>query len=531
VELEIFMCFSAAKLPKNTQKFFASPPPVNGSGGEQLQTTLFFMNTDFSHLVKTLYKTTPPLANIAGLLRRQGCDAYLVGGAVRDALLGRANLADLDFVTLNDGLETARQVANELGGAFYPLDSARGTGRVILPALTLDFATCRGPTLTADLQDRDFTINAMALSLADPPHLIDPFHGQADLQAGVIRPVTPASFLNDPMRVLRAIRQAVQFDFTLTPTSERLLPQAAPGLAAVSPERQRDELLKLLNTPTPGQGVQLLRRLEVLPHLLPEVAAMAGVKQGPPHHLDVFDHTAAALNAWARLAATGLPALWPEEWPHLELYLDTPLAGGLSVRQLMPLALLWHDTGKPLTRTVDAGRVRFLGHEIESARLASQIMQRLRFSNQAVDFVGKVITHHMRPLLLAQAGSAGRRAVYRFFRATAAPVASAGPATTLHTLADHQATYHPGSGGPEWEALLKLAHQLVHTFFHEYDQMVAPAPLLSGRDLIRLGVSQGPMIGRLLDRLKESQATGQVSTYAEAVAYVQADPDFSPMVE
>lgn len=286
----------------------------------------------------------PLLQRVVTILQAQQSEAYLVGGAVRDLLLGRDQVVDLDFAVPGDGLVVARRVANALGAAFYPLDAERGTGRVVyeqatgeIPVKTyLDFATFRGQTLAQDLADRDFTINAMALSLAEAPELIDPLHGQADLAAGRIRAASPAAFQNDPVRVLRAARQATEFGFSLAVETETLIRQAAPGLDNVSAERKRDELVKLLNTPAPGQAVRLLNKLAVLPHFLPEVVAMTGVAQSPPHYLDVFEHTAEALNVWAGLKESGLPGLPAHLREAVRDYLAERLAGEFSLAQALP---------------------------------------------------------------------------------------------------------------------------------------------------------------------------------------------------
>jgi poly(A) polymerase len=483
----------------------------------------------------------PLLPKIAEISQARQIEIYLVGGAVRDLLLGREAIVDLDFVVPGDGLAVARQVADALEAAFYPLDSERGTGRVVYDAPDalgpkksyLDFATFRGPTLLADLADRDFTINAIALSLTNPPQLIDPLQGQRDLEMGQIQTASDAAFNNDPVRVLRAIRLAAEFNFSIEAKTKQRLRQAAAGLAAVSPERQRDELLKLLNTPGSDQAIQSLRHLEVLPHILPEVEAMIGVSQSPPHHLDVFDHTVAALAAWTKMKQANFPDIANNLQNKVKQYLHEPLAGDVTQQTLMPLALLLHDTGKPLTRTQETQddngytKIRFWGHAPESAKIANQVMHRLHFSGQATSFVTTVVTHHVRPLLLAQEGKVSRRAIYRFFRDTAGGGYQAGVAITLHALADQRATYPSGQGQAEEQALLEIINNLIAAYFEQRDQVVDPPALLTGRDLMaELGLTQGRLIGLLLSRLKEAQATGQVQTKAEALAFIKADPDF-----
>ncbi|MCL4297793.1 MAG: HD domain-containing protein [Anaerolineae bacterium] len=471
----------------------------------------------------------PLLQKVIHILQTHRLEAYLVGGAVRDMLLGREAIVDLDFVVPGDGLAVARRVANALDAAYYPLDAERGTGRVVVEKSYLDFASMRGATLLDDLADRDFTINAIALSLVEPFQLIDPLRGQRDLELGQIRAASATAFSHDPVRVLRAVRQAVEFGFSLEGGTEAALRDAAPGLPAISPERQRDELLKLLNTPAPGQAVQMLRRLGVLPHILPEIEPMIGVRQGPPHHLDVFDHTTAALDAWAGLVQSGFAGLPAQFQTAITQELNEPLAGNLTQQTLLPLALLLHDTGKPSTRepAPDSAAVHFYRHERVSAKITGKVMRRFRFSNQAANFVETVVARHMRPLLLMMERRVSRRAVYRFFRDTAGSSYQAGVAVALHALADHSATYRPGQGEQELRELREVVYKLVAAYFEQREQVVEPAPLLTGRDLMdTLGLPEGRLIGILLNRLKEAQAAGEVTDREAALAFIRADPDY-----
>lgn len=488
---------------------------------------------------ETWLKKHTLLRKVVDILRAQQIEAYLVGGAVRDLLLERGQIDDFDFAVPGDGLVTARQVADLLKAAFYALDPERGTGRVVCqtgitpePAkIYLDFATFRGPNLEVDLADRDFTINAMALSLGATPRLIDPLQGRRHLAGRLVQTTSPTAFDRDPVRVLRAVRQAVQFGFSIETQTGQYLRQAAPQLTHVSAERRRDELIKMLNTSGPGQAVRLLHHLGVLPYLLPEVEAMAGVNQSAPHYLDVFEHTVTGLNLWAEMAQANWVDLPVGLRADVDQYMNEPLDGNLTLRMLMPLALLFHDAGKPLSRVEEgvghAARIRFFGHERQSSRLARRVLQRLHFSNQASRLVETIVAHHMWPLQLAQEQKVSRRAIYRLFRATGGVKYQAGVAVAIHALVDHRATYRPGLGQAEEEALLRVIGQLVAVYFEQRDQVIDPPPLLTGRDLIdTLGITEGHLIGLLLNRLKEAQAMGQVTDREAALAFIKSDLDF-----
>jgi len=199
---------------------------------------------------------------------------------VRDALL-RRKIHDLDFILPGNAVKVSRQIANRLGAAFFPMDEEYDTGRVILNSndggrLTLDFAAQRGDSLESDLRGRDFTFNAMAVEVHQPQAILDPLGGAADLLAKQIRPCSPSAFVNDPIRVLRAIRQAAVFGFHILPETRALMRSAAPFLPDISPERMRDELFRLLEGPRVATSIRALDMLGALFYVLPEMEALKG---------------------------------------------------------------------------------------------------------------------------------------------------------------------------------------------------------------------------------------------------------------
>ncbi len=221
-------------------------------------------------------------------------EVYLVGGAVRDWLLGRP-LYDVDLVVPRGALALARTLANHLGAAFYPLDAERGFGRVVWESprgrVFIDLAPYRGASLEEDLRARDFTINAMAVPLYGELRLIDPTGGLRDLREKVLRACSERSFEDDPLRVLRAVRLSALLGFRIEPRTAKLMRRAAPLLPTVSAERTTAELFRILNLPRPTAPLKALAELGALAHVLPELDAARGVPHLPTPNEDLWLHS------------------------------------------------------------------------------------------------------------------------------------------------------------------------------------------------------------------------------------------------
>ena len=465
--------------------------------------------------------------------------AWLVGGALRDAILRRV-VHDLDFALDGDALAAARATANALGGAYYPLDSERGVGRVLLTRgddqYTLDFARLRGPDLASDLAARDFTINAMAAELGHLAALIDPLDGQRDLRAKVIRACRPASIADDPVRGIRAVRLAAQFRFRLERRTLAEVRAQAGALANVSTERRRDEFMRCLAGQRPVAAVRSLQVLGLLPFVIPELAALSGVSQSAPHEYDVWEHTLATVRRLVDVLTVLQPVYDVDSASDLTLglvslrlgryrqaltgHLSTPISGERSARELLVLAALLHDIGKPSTRAVEPGGViRFIDHERVGASLAQQRLTELRFSSDAIQRVSAVVANHLRPLQLANEPELTRRAIFRFFRQAGA----AGIDVVLLSLADFLGKY---SGGPPpvepWNKLLDVGAALLQAYFEHPLETVNPPAILTGDDLIEtFGLPPGPQLGRLLVDLREAQAAGEVRSRESAMEWVR----------
>lgn len=468
------------------------------------------------------------LARVDDFFSRNGIEAYLVGGIVRDALLGRKT-ADIDIAIAADALDVAAQAADAFGGHFVLLDAENRVGRVVLPDWELDFSSFEG-TIDQDLARRDFTVNAMAVNLhrlltgKSEARLIDPFKGTDDLSAGVIRAVQEDIFTADPARLLRAVRHAAELDFKIEKSTEVLIQRDAPLISNVAGERIREELLRILAVPG-GEALSDLDNLGLLTVIFPELAAAKGVEQPIEHAWDVFDHSLKTVTAVdfvlrrGKWEFQGKEALDTVPWtPALEKYFAGEVSHGSTRRSLLKLAGLLHDIAKPQTKTTEAGgRVRFLGHPLDGAAVAVTMLTRVRFSAKEIKLIEMVIEQHMRPTQMSREALPTPRAIYRFFRDTG----DAGIDILFFSLADHLAARGP---------TLDIGHWREHTGMIEYvvnqrlerETVTLSSKLVDGNDLIeKFGLKPGPELGEILEALREAQAVGEVNSREEAFDFVK----------
>jgi putative nucleotidyltransferase with HDIG domain len=465
---------------------------------------------------------------------------YLVGGAVRDALLN-IEAHDLDFSLPKNAIKAARRVANALKGAFYVMDEEHETGRVVLVGIDgertiLDFTAMVGPTLEDDLRGRDFTINAMAVDVRNSQQLLDPLGGLNDLLNKVLRACSPSAFQDDPVRVFRAVRMALSYQLRMEDNTRSWLKSAVPELPSVSIERIRDELFKILDGLHPAAAIRTLDVLGALDHPLPELEYLKGVSQSKIHTGDAWEHTLHTLqgldtilglldkayvhdneaggNIASGMISGGLGRFRNQLTEHLE----TPLTTERSSRSLLFLAALYHDIAKPQTHQVDEdGRVHFPGHEEAGAGVAAKRAAALRLSKVEVDRLKTIVRYHKGPWNFAKVGtSPSRRDIYRFFRDTG----PAGVDICLLDIADILAIYTPTDLQDALPRHLDVVRSLLEAYWDQHDEIISPPSLLDGNDLMKaLKLRPGPRIGELLEAIREAQALGEVKTKAEAIQF------------
>ena len=494
---------------------------------------IIFMPLPFSY--------SPLIDKVHDALSNQ--EIHLVGGAVRDMLLNRIS-HDLDFAVPANGISLARRVASELKADFMVLDDERDTGRVIVTdennkRTFLDFATYRGASLEDDLHSRDFTMNAIAFDVRAKT-LIDPLNGGTDLRAKLIRACSPTSLQDDPIRILRAIRQAAAYGFKIDGETRKAMKQAAHLLPNISPERQRDELFKILEGPKPDASMRALEMLGIFPYIVPELGILKGVTQSAPHIHDVWEHTLSVLGYLENLFPALAPGYNADDTNDLFTGLLTLRIGRFreqfaahfadslntdrSVRSALFFAALYHDVEKPSTKTVDeTGRIRFFDHDIKGAETAIKRAQQFNLSNDELERIQKIVKNHMRfhfftDRMEIDKQEPSRKAIYRFFR----DAGESGVDLVLLGLADLRGTYGPTLTQGRWTAALDVARILLENYWEKREETIAPPRLLDGNELMKeLQLQPGRIVGQLLENIREGQATGKISTREQALDFAR----------
>ncbi|MCU0782538.1 MAG: CCA tRNA nucleotidyltransferase [Verrucomicrobia bacterium] len=432
-----------------------------------------------------------PLRDLAaGIVRRlqtAGFAAFWVGGCVRDFLLGREP-GDYDIATsaLPEQIEKLFKRTVAVGrkfGVMVVVEDQRQF-QVATFRAEADYRDGRHPEQVtfgdamADARRRDFTVNGL---FYDPSaeKLRDWVGGEADLRKKIIRTIGAPDerFAEDHLRLLRAVRFAAQLDFQIEPRTFTTIRAAAPRIKTISAERVRDELIKLFRPPHAACGLELLRDSGLLAHVLPEIAATAGCEQSPDYHPegDVFTHLCLMLRQ--------LPA---------------------NADALLPWAVLLHDVAKPVTVSRDpkTGSIHFYEHERIGARMAEQILERLRFPRKQIEAVAAAVRHHMQ---FKDAPQMRKATLRRMLLRETFPLE-----LELHRL----------------DCLGSHGRLDVHDFLVAQSAELAKQPeirppLLTGKDLIALGLKPGPAMGKLLAEIREKQLQDELTTPAQACQWAR----------
>lgn len=474
-----------------------------------------------TNFLKPYPANSNPLKNqeigaVCKLAESANCNLYIVGGFIRDSIrpkvFKKTSHLDIDFaVEKIDATDFARTVAEKMNGHFVLLDNKNDTARVVLDSGTyLDFAGCVGGTIDTDIERRDFSINALAWSDKNPEQIIDKTGGLEDLQSGVIRVIKEKNIIDDPLRLLRAFRFAIEFGFEIEPETLSKIGKHASLISKVPFERINYELFLLMEAPRVFNTLETMGSCGLLEEIFPELKATRKVTANQFHHLGLFEHSLECVNK-AELYMDGA-----FDW--VKKSAEGELAYGISRLSATKVACLLHDIGKPQTwQVTDEGRHTFYGHEKVGYEMVQELAMRCKWAKPVNRLVANLVKWHLRPGQLFHQQEPTPRAVNRFYRNIGADV----PELMILAFGDLGATKGDGFDQQVRQSLKDSFVDLL-SGYKEFVEKEKTAPrFIDGNRLMQLlDLPPGPRIGKILEALEEAQSLGEVTDIQSAENFV-----------
>jgi tRNA nucleotidyltransferase/poly(A) polymerase len=426
-------------------------------------------------------------------------DAYIVGGSIRDLVLGRTPI-DYDIAVIGNPEKFAKKIAVNKSDHIIKLGKKdQKIIRVISNNKIFDISSANGQTIEDDLLKRDFTINAMAYSLSSGK-IIDCTGGMKDLADKKIRMVSDTAFEKDPVRLIRAYRIGASLNFEIDTNTVSAIKKNANLIKKSAGERIRAEMFRMLQSAESHHFISQMADTGLLFAIFPELGNLKGCSQNRLHQYDVFDHTMKAFY-------------------HLEKSFNNKITHSIdeNTASLLKVAILLHDTGKPLVKKVDSeGNVRFYGHSKKGAEITKKISSRLKLSAKEKYFIDFIIRNHVNPLHLFIAKSKGtltNKGITRFF----IKCGDNTPCLLIHSIADMK-----GKGDKGKEEFIEFAKNMILKYFSEFMPRKKMPALITGNDLINeFGLSPSPVFKKIISSIEEARLSNQINTKQEALALVK----------
>jgi len=456
----------------------------------------------------------PYITSLSRLSRERSVPVWLVGGFLRDFFAKRKNPGfDFDFVVESRAKNFASCFAEKRKAKMIVLDEQEKTYRCILrkndQIYTYDFSQMRGPDLEADLRSRDYTLNTLAFPVDElnRGRIVDHTGAKQDISRKIIRLVKKENISEDPLRILRAFSLSVRFKFDIEPHTLRIITGRRSALRRVSPERINEELFKILHGLNSFSAIKTMSDKKILDIIMPQITACRGVYQGRYHHLDVWNHSLEALSCYEKLYRKKI--LKDRE---IKQYLDRELAANRTISDIVKLACLLHDVGKPAAKSIKNRKTIFHTHEKIGSEISGEIADALKMSAREKDCLKKLVFWHLRPGYLADTKAPSRRAVYRFFRDTN----DYGAAVIILSLSDWRATRGPLTTPSRRRSHERIMLQLMDDYFVERKKKPF-MPLVNGYDLMKkFKLKPSTLVGVILEEIKEEQTLGKVKNKTQA---------------
>ncbi len=494
---------------------------VNGRREDRAQR---FESLRKSNIIQIIYK----------LAQERKAEVYLVGGAVRDFLLERPLGKDFDFVLPGDAAGLAKELARQMAGTAFLLDDAFGTWRVVIKKAEgkteADFCVRQGGDILADLRQRDFTVNSLAIRLPDifqdeKPLVIDPLGGISDLRQGILRANSEDSLRRDPLRMLRAYRFAYSLGLKIDEETEKAIGRNRKLILRSAGERVRGEFFAALHENQAAQFLRDLCQTGLLGELFPEIGEWGSLPQGPHSDFSLLDHAFRTVEAGESLLSR-LRDLFSPEAQSLGQHFAQGVEEGISRKALFKFECFFHDSGKPNARrkNPEAAGFRFLDHDQEGEAVNERLGRRLKLSRRSLRILSELTRQHMRLASLAKGGALTPRAKYRFFR----DLGKEGLDLVLLSLANAAGSRKPSASFDPFRApsgdlgkIMEAGKELLRYYYEDFSPK-PPGPLLNGKEIMKtLHLGQSPSVGRLLGMLKEAEVSGRVRSREEALEFIK----------
>ena len=479
-----------------------------------------------------LLKKSKILEAVRQVSQRRREEVYLVGGAVRDLLLGRPLGKDFDFAVAGDVESLSKEMAQEIGGHAFPLEEAFGTWRMILKKkkkrVELDFSRIQGRDINEDLRQRDFTVNSIAVSLQDifhpgGPGFIDPLNGLSDLRKRLLRADSEESLRQDPLRMLRAFRFASTLKFSVEDETWRMIQRNRDLIKRSAGERIRAEFFAGLGEERSFQFLRHLHGSGLLEEIFPELEGWEKLNLGGD--ISLLDHALRTVEA-AEFTLSHLQDLYPQEAAFLNNHFSQTEEEGVTRTALFKFIAFFHDSGKTVVTPLAQGSLpaRYPDHDQEGQKINTSVARRLKLSRRSIRIISDLTRQHMRVSSLARAPEVTARAKYRFFQDMGREGIDLAILSLANALGSSSILFRwpfPPEMPEEIKKINQIAEELLG-YYAEESVRKGAKPLLDGKEVMELlGIDQGKKVGIFLQRLHEAEISGQVRTRAEALQFLK----------
>ncbi len=438
-------------------------------------------------------------------------EGYLVGGSVRDFLTGKI-FYDRD-IAIKGAEEFAKQLAQKLKGVFIVLDDKNKIYRIVLPDKLnyLDISELRGANIEEDLKKRDFTINAIAYDLNENK-FIDPLGGMEDIKSEIIKAIEEENFVEDPLRILRAYRFMATTGFEFEKSLASVLKKYSQLLNNPAKERIHDEIMKLFGGKQTAKTLLKMYEDKILEIIFPCVKDIEKIPPNSHHHLDLIHHVIETVRQ--------IEIQYEEAEEKIKEHLNSIDFGGYPRINHLKIAGFLHDIGKPSTWTIEENgkRHRFIKHDIIGSELAVPLLRKLKFSNKQIDYITEMVKKHIYPSNVISAPDVDDKIMMRYIRKMENNV--------IDNIVLAKADRLSARGEDITKAMIDaningLNHLL--KFYLEIKDSLKPLPkLIDGKEIMAIKcIKQSPILGKIINDLKEAQISGEILTKEDAEKFVK----------